>query len=147
MKNKFTDVEAFAERFTKLLQTLDITAYQLAKEIDTSEALISNIKKGKSLPGAEVLAKILNYNKVINIHWLLTGDGTVLLEDGWANTMFNVKGDDEPRILKYKINDTFSQVAEENPNENDELERDFERIEKQLQALKQKIINNKNKGK
>lgn len=70
---------SFPERFEQIIDYLDITPYKLAKEIYTSEAIISNIRGGKTKPSYDFLQKLLNKYKVLNANWIITGEGEMLL--------------------------------------------------------------------
>ena len=66
------------ERFLQVIEHLNITAYKLSKELETSEAVLSNIKKNKNKPSIEIIEKLLNIYKVISPEWLLTGSGSMI---------------------------------------------------------------------
>lgn len=72
-------MDPFVGRFDQLIDYLNITPYKLAKEISTSEAIISNIRAGKTKPSYDFLQKLLNKYKVINANWLIVGIGDMLL--------------------------------------------------------------------
>lgn len=139
-KNLQTDKEGFAERFNKLLESLGINAYQLAKALDTNEAIISKIKSGKSLPNTEFYNKLLNYKKVINVNWLLSGVGEMFLTGNWVNEVLPLK--DEIRIVRYQKTDAqLSIVNDEKINyKNNELTKEIDDAINNLQSLKAKII-------
>ena len=142
-KNSLTDKEAFSSRFEKLLETLGVTAYQLAKHLNTNEAKISNIKNGKSLPGTEFFSQLLNYNKAININWLLTGYGEIIFQDGWVNEVHEIGG--ENHILKYR---QVQPMAESPPGYKDEeLEKDLAALMKQIENIRNKILQKHNSKK
>ncbi|WP_143960265.1 helix-turn-helix domain-containing protein [Litoribacter populi] len=71
-------MEDFSSRLEKVLEHLQITPYKMAKDIGTSEAVISNAKNGKNKPSYDFLSKILNFYKVLNAEWLITGQGEML---------------------------------------------------------------------
>lgn len=81
MKDDLSFRVSFSIRFNELMMALGVTAYQLSRSILSSEALVSNIRNAKSVPGSDFLSKLLNYNEAININWLLTGNGNMMNSD------------------------------------------------------------------
>ena len=67
----------FTERFDEMLDFIGVTAYKLAKEIGSSEAVISSIRSGKTKPSFDFLNKLLSKYEVININYLITGTGKI----------------------------------------------------------------------
>lgn len=92
----------FTERFEEMLDSIGVSAYRLAKELDTSDSVISTIRSGKNKPGFDFLSKLLSKYDVINIDYLLTGKGKLLKESG--NT---------PYVIGKKSADTVSESAEQ----------------------------------
>lgn len=66
------------DRINNIIEYLGITPYKLAKEIYTSEAVISNVRSGKTSPSFDLLQKILNKYEVLDANWLITGSGAML---------------------------------------------------------------------
>jgi transcriptional regulator with XRE-family HTH domain len=66
-------------RFIKALELLSKTAYQAAKELNTSDSNMSKIKQGRT-PNAELLEKMVNLYPV-NPVWLLSGKGNPISDD------------------------------------------------------------------
>lgn len=62
-------------RFVQLMERLGYTGYSLSKELGTSEAVISNIRKGKNPPNILLVAQLLNKHESVSAEWLLTGRG------------------------------------------------------------------------
>src|SRR5690606_20821718 len=79
-------VEDFSTRLDQLLKYLQITPYKLAKEIGTSEAVISNVRAGRNKPSYDLLSKILNKYEVVSGDWLLTGVGDIAKKHGDASS-------------------------------------------------------------
>lgn len=63
----------FSKVFSDLLQSRDITAYQMSKDTGISQGMISHWKSGKRLPAANHLLTIASYLGV-SVEYLLTGD-------------------------------------------------------------------------
>ncbi len=68
-------------RFIALMEELGHTGYSLSRELGTSEAVISNIRKGKNLPNIQLVLEVLKKYEVVNPSWLLTGKGSMFLQD------------------------------------------------------------------
>jgi transcriptional regulator with XRE-family HTH domain len=65
-------------RLMQVIEYLDISAYKLSRILNTSEAVLSNIKNGKNKPSIDIIQKILNKYEVINGSWLISGKGEML---------------------------------------------------------------------
>ena len=63
-----------------MLDYTGITAYKLAKKLGTSSSVISTIRAGKNKPGFDFLAKLVSKYELINVDYLLTGNGKLLKE-------------------------------------------------------------------
>ena len=63
------------ERFIHLMERLGHTGYSFSKELGTSEAVISNIRKGKNPPNILLVEQLLNKYESVSAEWLLTGRG------------------------------------------------------------------------
>lgn len=74
-------MDNFIDRFEKVIDFTGLSAYKLAKELGTSEAVISNIRSGKTKPSFDFLSKLLNKYKAINANWLYTGIGETTLNE------------------------------------------------------------------
>lgn len=87
-------MKTFSVRFQELLDGLNISAYKLAKEIGTSDAVVSNVRTGKSNPSFEFLEKLLNKYEAINANWLICERGEKFNQPG-----FGVKAKQNPDLL------------------------------------------------
>ncbi|HMQ77199.1 MAG TPA: helix-turn-helix transcriptional regulator [Flavobacteriales bacterium] len=63
------------ERFIHLMERLGHSGYSFSKELGTSEAVISNIRKGKNPPNILLVEQLLNKYEAVSAEWLLTGRG------------------------------------------------------------------------
>jgi len=74
-------MKKFTERFEEMLDFTGLTAYKLAKELDTSDVLISNYRMGKTKPSFDFLSKLAKKYELLNIHYLLTGEGKLAFKN------------------------------------------------------------------
>lgn len=92
-----------SERIDKILEHFNISAYKLAKNIGTSEAIISNIRSGKTKPSYDFIEKLLNKYEVLDAGWLITGDGKMIKsqdEQTNKNNYYSVKQITKNDVLK-----------------------------------------------
>ncbi|GAB6075420.1 helix-turn-helix domain-containing protein [Desulfurobacterium crinifex] len=66
------------KRLKKVRKTLGITQRNFAKEIGISEATLRRYENEQFLPDAEVLQRLAK-KFGINIHWLITGEGSMFV--------------------------------------------------------------------
>jgi len=66
-------------RLKKLIKALNLNQIEFAKSLGMSQPNISRMVNGDSRVSAEVLSRIATSYTVVNLHWLLTGDGEVFL--------------------------------------------------------------------
>lgn len=57
------------------MEGLGHTGYTFSKELGTSEAVISNIRKGKNPPNVQLVERMLNKYEELDPRWLMTGQG------------------------------------------------------------------------
>lgn len=76
--------DVFVDRFNKILDYLDITPYKLAREIDSSDSVLSSIRSGNTKPSFDFLNKLLSKYDVLNGDWLISGKGEMLKKRGYA---------------------------------------------------------------
>lgn len=67
-------------RIELIVKSLGITITEFEREIGVSESSIKNGLKGNSGPRTELYLKIYRRYNNVNIHWLITGDGDMLLK-------------------------------------------------------------------
>lgn len=91
--------EDFFERLNKLLDDIGKSNYSLAKELETSEAKISNYRNNKSKPGVDFLSSLLKKYEVYNMNWLLIGKGSMKIVFNEKNQVVELTSNDE-EILK-----------------------------------------------
>jgi repressor LexA len=72
--------DSIHERLKVLLQKLEITPYQLAKELSEKPTKLYNILNGKAKPSYETLNSILAKYPHINMNWLFKGEGDMIIQ-------------------------------------------------------------------
>lgn len=100
-------MEAINIRFVKIMEALGLSSYKLAKELNTSEAVLSNIKNGKNKPSIDIIERLLNLYEVINPVYILTGNGEIL------NTQLDTP-DNTPVIPNVHYNNGYNSKTTEN---------------------------------
>lgn len=127
------------------MERLGHTGYSLSRELGTSEAVISNIRKGKNPPNIQLIHTLLNKYEAINATWLLTGRGQMFLRKVESEDQHNVgspNGDNVhdrlTRLEKLVERSLIVQVerhvlADES---HAELEKQLLRLEKEVTSLK-----------
>ena len=83
--------EDFSCRLGKLIDDLNISQNEFARQIDSTSAFVSNMIRGKSKPGLDFLQKIAEcYN--VSLDWLILGKGSMygeaLIDSDWHNSVF-----------------------------------------------------------
>lgn len=66
-------------RINLLIEDQRLTKSKFAQEIGVGQSRISNITTGKNNPDAEVLIKIAQKFRYLNMRWLLIGEGPMWL--------------------------------------------------------------------
>jgi transcriptional regulator with XRE-family HTH domain len=69
------------KRFQKWLDYNDINSNKLAENINVSRATISHIMSGRNKPSVDFLHKILNKYPDLNLNWLVTGNGSMKIDN------------------------------------------------------------------
>ena len=82
LQNFITMVDkGFAARLKILADTLDLKQHNIYKDMRTSSARVSNVFNSVNNPSYEFLQSFLNAYPNVNVNWLLTGEGKMLLDD------------------------------------------------------------------
>ena len=69
------------KRFQKWLDYNDINSNKLSENINVSRATISHIMSGRNKPSVDFLHKILNKYPDLNLNWLVTGNGSMKIDN------------------------------------------------------------------
>lgn len=64
------------------MELLGYTGYTLSKALETSEAVVSNIRNGKNPPNVQLVRALLNKHEELDPSWLLLGKGQMLRAQG-----------------------------------------------------------------
>jgi transcriptional regulator with XRE-family HTH domain len=72
-------MKKFPERLKQILKYKNITGSELAAALDIQKSSVSHLLSGRNKPGFDFLAKFTQNFPEINISWLLTGNGEMLL--------------------------------------------------------------------
>lgn len=65
----------FGERFAEMLNELNLSQNEFARQLGSTSAFVSNVARGKSKPGLEFLQRIAE-TFGISLDWLILGKGT-----------------------------------------------------------------------
>lgn len=74
-------MESVCDRLFKALEELKLSNYRVSKDTGVSEAILSNMKLGKTDPSISTVEKILNKYKVISCEYIFRGIGLAILND------------------------------------------------------------------
>lgn len=101
------------DRIFEYLHHHRITAYNFERELGIANGYLKKQHKGKGTIGSEILEKISEKYKDLNISWLITGKGKMLADPNYkslteASTMYEpLSGYGQPeqaiRLLREKI--------------------------------------------
>jgi hypothetical protein len=69
------------DRFIEVMEQVGHTGYSLSRVLETSEAVISNIRKGKNPPNIQLVCRLLKKYEAVDPLWLLLGEGQ-MFRDG-----------------------------------------------------------------
>lgn len=84
------------ERFNHLLKLHNITSYKVAQDTGINQAILSNWKTGRAVPGIKTLQNLAQYFDV-SVDWLLGGDATPAIT--------NIKKESMPKDIDSIIDD------------------------------------------
>ena len=77
------------KRFQKWLDYNDINSNKLAENLSVSRATISHIISGRNKPSVDFLHKILNKYPELNLNWLVTGKGSMKINNSIKERIVN----------------------------------------------------------
>lgn len=102
--------EEVAKRLVLARNALGLTQKTMAATTGMALPSLKDYEKGKSIPGGEALAAI--YGAGVSVHWLLTGEGAMLLKDAGetapppavdANTLMTVMEEVERALATRRL--------------------------------------------
>lgn len=101
------------ERVHEFLKARDLSPYTFERNCTIANGYLKKQAKGKGSVGSKIIEKITARYKDINVTWLLTGKGQMLLAD-------------------YPVNDHLTSIAEH--------EQDYANSEITIKSLREKIL-------
>ena len=72
-------MKKFSARLISLMETLEVSGYQLAREIGSSDMSISKYKADKALPCFEFFENLVTRYPSVNLNWLIGNHGEMFL--------------------------------------------------------------------
>jgi transcriptional regulator with XRE-family HTH domain len=139
-------MKKFSTRLIALMESLEVSGYMLAKEIEVSDMSISKYRTGKSLPACEFFEKLSARYPEVNLNWLIGERGEMFLDPNMKVKPAKVK--EPPKDLIEAKNELISlqtkniDFLETRMEElRDEL-RTYKKAEEILQAVKKKKSKN-----
>ena len=72
-------MKKFSARLISLMETLEVSGYQLAREIGSSDMSISKYKADKALPCFEFFENLVTRYPSVNLNWLIGNHGEIFL--------------------------------------------------------------------
>ena len=73
-------MEKFSDRLIAFMETMEVSGYQLARQIGSSDMSISKYRAGKAQPGFEFFEKLVTRYPAINLNWLIGRQGDMFLD-------------------------------------------------------------------
>ncbi len=130
-------------RLKKWRQILGVTQIEFCEQANIALGVLKKYEAGTSIPGGETLSKMANTG--LNIHWLLTGEGSMSSDTGEDDEQKSLTIQDLPQLQRYekRLEAILKLMADiENEQERDALISEiFARVSsaKQLDELKQLV--------
>lgn len=112
-------------RLQKLIKTLNLKQTTFAKSLGITQPNISRMISGENKISADVLSRIAIAHKMVNLHWLLTGEGEMFLDALNEKTA--------------AVKEPPGADAATGKGRLEELEERVERLEKALEQLRNEI--------
>lgn len=81
MQEKTENILSINQNIIQFIDFIGLNRYKFSKKTGISESVLLNIYKGKNKPSVDILEKILNIYPALNLNWLFTGNGNILLEN------------------------------------------------------------------
>lgn len=113
-------------RLKMLIKALNSKQNTFAQSLGTTQPNISRMVSGENKISAEILNRMIQTYKKINLHWLLTGDGEMFI--------------DVPQGKSPEVNEPLEPYMVKGKGRLEELE---ERVERLEEAMKRLIKENK----
>ncbi|HRI59584.1 MAG TPA: helix-turn-helix transcriptional regulator [Saprospiraceae bacterium] len=99
-------------RLQKLIKALNLKQTTFAQSLGIKQPNISRMISGQNKISAEVLNRISNTHKTVNLHWLLTGEGEMFLDvPAGKNTSVDEPPTDNPGKGKGRLEELEERLA------------------------------------
>lgn len=112
-------------RLKKLIKTLKFNQLSFAKSLGMTQPNISRMATGEGKISVEVLNRIIDTYKNVNMHWLLTGEGEMFMDS------------QEDKIRQ--VEEPPGTYAAKGKGRLEDLEERVERLEEAVRGLKENI--------
>lgn len=90
------------------MEHLGYSGYSLSKALDTSEAVVSNIRNGKNPPNVLLVRALLNKHEELDPDWLLLGKGHMVRTVGGGASV----GDAEALPVLRTMNERLERIEQ-----------------------------------
>ena len=90
-KTEKTDISEQAQRIIRIMEDENMNATQFAEAIGIQRAAMSHITNGRNNPSADIITKVVKRFNTVNPGWLLTGDGSMRINDNGSVTGVNTQ--------------------------------------------------------
>jgi transcriptional regulator with XRE-family HTH domain len=128
---------AIGQRLKVLIFSLGMNVRSFCKAIDVSETTVRNYFNRGSSPSAEFLTKLNNTYGVVNLGWLLTGNGSIFLPDDITpNQSTNITNKKNKGPVQ---NNTGEHASITNNVKLDDCQRDLEASRKEVAGYQREI--------
>lgn len=132
-------------RLSELLKYYHLSSAQFADNIGVQRSSISHILSGRNKPSYDFLLKILDKYPEISAEWLLTGTGSMLKSNNYANIINNQSESvDEPELFENESSQNIEKQGYNYENtDNNNLKNKVEKADKNVKDLKEVTYVNK----
>ena len=110
-------------RLQQLMKALNLKQTGFARSLGMTQPNISRMVTGESKISVEVLNRIIDTYKNVNMHWLLTGEGAMFM--------------DGPEGKSVQVNEPSGRYTAKGKGRLEELEERVERLEEAVRGLKE----------
>jgi plasmid maintenance system antidote protein VapI len=104
------------DQLIKILKHFDITATRFADEIGVQRSSISHILGGRNKPSYDFILKVIEKYPSLNLTWLLTGKGNMILDAEDSRNQKDTETDQQSELFmpdKKPDSDNFQQTEHE----------------------------------
>jgi predicted transcriptional regulator len=106
------------QRLNFLLNALGMKAGPFSRALGVSETTVRNYVDRTSKPSSEILEKIVNTFKQVNLVWLVTGEGEPFLQEAGESAQLHTnKGNSSNNVLGTNYGQSNQNAGTGNPNQ------------------------------